>query len=1397
MGVSAFGATGSALSVASGRLSFTYGAQGPCMSIDTACSAALVAAHLAVKAISAQECGGAAACGTNLTQDVTTSGMFAKAGMLSPEGRCKTLAQDADGYVRGEACVSALLGGPSSSSEPAVLVKGSTVNQDGRSSSLTAPNGPSQQAAIFSALRAAGVGSNQIGALQMHGTGTPLGDPIEVGAAQAVLLLNAHPYPLALSALKSSIGHSEAPSGLVGLLQIAMALQSAQLSPILHLRSMNPYVSPSLVGSNQRSAAVPRQPAPIAGGIQLAGASSFAFQGTNAHAIVEAGRRAVISGILRVGRLWHKRRVHVMVSPHSLVWRSLGRPSFGGLAVMEVCLGADSLGLHAYFWDHAVSGRALFPAAGFFELACGAARSLAADSTPAGLAASCLAGVSIPSPCLLSAPGAHVSVLRAEFSVEPQGSGRFHISGGRAVHVSGSVAALAADAFRLDDGAASSRTRGAHTQCCTGTVELISPLWLESGCWSPPAALDGVMQLAASAAQVLTTRVPAAAGAFASFSPLKGAVAHAMACAGLSAGGVSTASSLSSHRLTVSDFKSPGELSDLETKALRRPTAASAHAPSSESESCLFDLEWQALGQSHAAGSEPVTELILSSGGGLKLPGATGIALDPSAPVSPALSRAMDVFQGMGAVSGPPSLMLATRHGHPSCSEASRIPSSLEPGLLHGLMRTASQELVGVEASGSDVDARSLGCRAPPASCDSGSLSRWSERGAAAHVARLLPSAVPATAGAVSLFPSPRGSFAALLPRTLPASHASVAGAVELSVRSVGLNFRDVLNVLGMYPGDPGAPGADCAGVVVSGAAHEAGLAVFGLAPGALGTHVSALAAALPAKPPALAFEAAASLPTVCVTVDLALRQAAGWLTGSYAPVLVHAAAGGVGLAAVGALSTCGSAQASVSTAGSARKRALLRGLGESRVAGSRDTAFADVAAMGTFGSGAAAVLNSLTSAGMVGASLACLSERGCLSEIGKRDIWSPARVASERADAAYCLVALDFLPTLLVSVSLRCLSEAAAGGWLAPSPSVSYELGATHAALRALSQARNVGKVVVCARAPASQGLRSGSADVCLVSGGLGSLGGLVGLWLAQRGSEGPGSTARLILVGRSGRHEGRSPLMSLLARSGASSALVTFGRCDAASASEAAAALVPPEASGGRSGRLASLMHAGGVLQDATLANQTASGARAVVAPKVDALSRLSGALGAHPLASAALFSSVSSLTGSPGQSNYSAANAAMDAWSHARQAGGFPSLSVQWGAWASGGMAARDKSVSQRMERTGMGLLSADQGFSALQSVVHALHSLPGSRISVRSELGASPFSWPRLLSRMQPVPAVYTEFIPTVAPSAEGRADAPFGSVAGPGAGAASRRREDVAAELLAVVKGVLGSEVRFG
>lgn len=246
--------------------------------------------------------------------------MFQKAGMLAPAGRCRTLDDAADGYVRSEACGALVLGAYSADAgrgapQPLAILTGSAVNQDGRSSALTAPNGPAQQEAIRTALAAAGAAPGALTSLELHGTGTPLGDPCEAGALAAVLqppqpaitagaTQQQQPCPgaVALHAAKSKVGHAEAASGLSGLVHAAVALSSARLLPISHLTAVNPHVVAALeqgrdaMGRAASGAwALPRQaaghvfaPRGDGGAALMTGVSAFAFQGTNAHAVLRS-----------------------------------------------------------------------------------------------------------------------------------------------------------------------------------------------------------------------------------------------------------------------------------------------------------------------------------------------------------------------------------------------------------------------------------------------------------------------------------------------------------------------------------------------------------------------------------------------------------------------------------------------------------------------------------------------------------------------------------------------------------------------------------------------------------------------------------------------------------------------------------------------------------------------------------------------------------------------------------------------------------------------------------------------------------------------------------------------------------------------------------------------------
>jgi 3-oxoacyl-(acyl-carrier-protein) synthase/acyl carrier protein len=286
----AYKATGRCFSVAAGRISFCLGLKGASLSVDTACSSSLSATHLLHRMLLDGRCGGGLVAAALLTLDPATIGMLTAAAMLSPDGRCKTMDAAADGYVRGEGCVAfaARLADPAALTGALAVVAGTAINQDGRSSSLTAPNGPSQQAVVRLALQDAAVAPARIVGLEMHGTGTSLGDPIEVGAALAVFGPSAgqREQPLELSAAKSCLGHTEPAAGAAGICHALYRLGTGCAPGILHLSAVNPYIVGSMQAASGLATFMPRGPS-AAGLGGLGGVSGFAFQGTNAHIVLE------------------------------------------------------------------------------------------------------------------------------------------------------------------------------------------------------------------------------------------------------------------------------------------------------------------------------------------------------------------------------------------------------------------------------------------------------------------------------------------------------------------------------------------------------------------------------------------------------------------------------------------------------------------------------------------------------------------------------------------------------------------------------------------------------------------------------------------------------------------------------------------------------------------------------------------------------------------------------------------------------------------------------------------------------------------------------------------------------------------------------------------------------
>jgi acyl transferase domain-containing protein/acyl-CoA synthetase (AMP-forming)/AMP-acid ligase II/acyl carrier protein len=306
-GLNAYTATGNAFSIAANRLSYFLDLHGPSWAVDTACSSSLVAVHQACQSLRQGECELALAGGVNLILTPQLTITFSQAGMMAADGRCKTFDADADGYVRSEGCgvvvLKRLADATRDGDNILAIIKGSAVNQDGRSNGLTAPNSHAQQAVIQKALQNANVTAAEIGYIEAHGTGTFLGDPIEMNALKAVLTPERSPAQLCIiGSVKTNIGHLEVAAGIAGLIKVILSLQHQQIPPHLHLKQINPHIplaeTPLYIASQL-------QPWRRSQQRRLAGVSSFGFGGTNAHVILEEAPLEATNGSLTPDRPVH------------------------------------------------------------------------------------------------------------------------------------------------------------------------------------------------------------------------------------------------------------------------------------------------------------------------------------------------------------------------------------------------------------------------------------------------------------------------------------------------------------------------------------------------------------------------------------------------------------------------------------------------------------------------------------------------------------------------------------------------------------------------------------------------------------------------------------------------------------------------------------------------------------------------------------------------------------------------------------------------------------------------------------------------------------------------------------------------------------------------------------
>ena len=536
--------------------------------------------------------------------------------------------------------------------------------------------------------------------------------------------------------------------------------------------------------------------------------------------------------------------------------------------------------------------------------------------------------------------------------------------------------------------------------------------------------------------------------------------------------------------------------------------------------------------------------------------------------------------------------------------------------------------------------------------------------------------------------PDPDGVLELLRMEPLP-ERALEAREVRVSVEAAGLNFWDVFRALGLI--EEGVLGGEVCGRVIEVGAEvstvSVGDQVVALAFGTFRSEMITREEMVAPAPSGVPLTDLATIPTVFVSAALSFDWAklkAG------ERVLIHAGAGGVGLAAIQLAHAVG---AEVFATASASKQDYLRSLGVKHVFDSRSTRFGQDILEETSGEGVHVVLNSLTGEGFIDASLSCLAHGGRFVELARVDIFTEEEMAAARPDVAYYILMLDVLKEVAPAEpgdALRRVMKQLSAGEVAPLVHTRWSMAEAGPAMKFMRAARHTGKIVLTASPLATGRLREDRSY--LVTGGLGGIGCVVADWLADRGA------GAIVLNGRREPDAAAEEAIAALRARGVNVQVELADVTDADAVHgmmERIDATLPP---------LAGVIHSVGVLSDAALTNQNWERLEQVLGPKVLGAWHLHQETVHRDLDMFVLFSSVAGVLGNPGQANHSAANAFLDQLAGYRRSLGLAGQSIAWGAWAGLGEAEEQRErIARQLEAAGTGWMTPAQGIQALDRLV----------------------------------------------------------------------------------------------